>query len=268
MNQIGWISAVLCCVALLTLWVWSAKRLDAARLEAEAARTSNEANLRLLRLSATDQRNVALSLFGHAAAANAPDGSLAGLARRLFDMADTLTQQTDTAAPRFVADEDMALLPVIQFAAEQVAAHLGPSRRAWRLDPAFSRIRLRADRRALNQVLVNALSGAAASTRDGDWIDLSAERTADHFAILVQDEGVGLPVAQNDPHPRESRGIGLRLTLARSLMQAHGGNLIVDSVERVGTSVRLEFPIGRLVEWHEDGKQSFFEKKDQKTFVH
>ena len=98
-------------------------------------------------------------------------------------------------------------------------------------------------------MLVNVLSGAAASTRDGDWIDLCAEVTSSHFAILVQDEGVGLPVAQNDTHPKESRGIGLRLTLARSLMQAHGGSLIVDSVERVGTRVRLELPIERLVEW-------------------
>ena len=140
-------------------------------------------------------------------------------------------------------------MPVILFAAEQVAAYLGPGRRAWRLDPAFTRIRLRADRRALNQVLVNVLSGAAASTRNGDWIDLTAERTADRFTILVQDEGVGLPVARSEAHCREGRGIGLRLTLARSLMQAHGGSLIVDSVERVGTRVRLELPIDRLVEW-------------------
>ena len=140
-------------------------------------------------------------------------------------------------------------MPVIRFAAEQVAAHLGPSRRAWRLDPEFACIRLRADRRALNQVLVNVFAGAAASTRDGDWIDVCAEQAANTFVILVQDEGVGLPVAQNDPHPEESRGIGLRLTLARSLMPAHGGSLIVDSVERVGTRVRLEMPIERVVEW-------------------
>ena len=66
--------------------------MAAARCAAEAASASNEANLRILRLSATDQRNVALGLFGHAAVVNAADGSLAGLARRLFDMSDTLTQ--------------------------------------------------------------------------------------------------------------------------------------------------------------------------------
>ncbi len=247
MDRACWIIAFVSCAALASLWAWHARQLASARREAAAARASSEATLRLLRLSATDQRNVALSLFGHEAS-GVPDGSLSALARRLFDMADTLTQQTETSVARFVADEDMPLLPVIQFAVEQVAAQLGPSRRAWRLDPAFGRIRLRADRRALNQVLVNVLSGAAACTRDGDWIDLSAERGRGHFAILVQDEGVGLPVA-GDRHPTESRGIGLRLTLARSLVQAHGGSLIVDSVERVGTRVRIELPIARLVEW-------------------
>ena len=63
----------------------------------------------------------------------------------------------------------------------------------------------------------------------------------------MQDEGIGLPVAANDQHVEESRGIGLRLTLARSLMQAHSGALTVESAERVGTRVRLSFPARRLV---------------------
>ena len=177
--------------ALVFVLARSDRQQAAAKRAASEAMSCNEATLRILRLSATEQRNVALSLLGHAAAADAPNGSLAGLARRLFDMSDTLIQQTETTALRFVADEDLALMSVVQFAAEQVAAHLGPSRRAWRLDAAFSRIRLRADRRALNQVLVHVLSGAAACTRDGDWIDVCAEVTANRFAILVQDEGVG-----------------------------------------------------------------------------
>ena len=132
---------------------------------------------------------------------------------------------------------------MVEFAVAQVSAHLGPGRRAWRIDPAFGPARLPADRRALNQVLVSVLTAAAAATRDGDWIELSLRQEAEGAVITVQDEGVGLPVAQHHARQEDSRGIGLRLTLARSLMQAHGGSLTVQSAERVGTRVRLWFPV-------------------------
>lgn len=255
----GWLNAAMdmppilsvlsCAVAAgaLACCVEHVRRRRAERVAAEAI-ALRDATMRLLRLSAGDQRNVALTLFGHARAACPSQTTLAALARRLLDMSEDLTRQTEAeGAVRTLAEEDIRLMPLIEFAMAQVAAHLGPSRRAWRVDETFGQVRLFADRRALNQVLVNVLSGAAASTRDGDWIELSAESDAETWSIVVQDEGIGLPVAQNDAHPEESRGIGLRLTLARSLMQAHGGSLIVDSTERVGTRVRLGFPAARLL---------------------
>ena len=237
-------------IAGIALLAWLLGHLRGVRIGREAATAllTRDTTLRLLRLSATDQRNVALALLGHAETARPPDPALVGLARRLLDMSEDLIQQTDTpAALRFLAEEDMRLMPVVEFAMAQVAAHLGPSRRAWRLDPAFERTRLLADRRAINQILVNVMAGAAASTRDGDWIEVSAE-TGDHgWAVVVQDEGIGLPVVRTDENPQESRGIGLQLTLARSLMKAHGGSLIVDSTEGVGTRVCLRFPPERLL---------------------
>jgi cell cycle sensor histidine kinase DivJ len=207
-----------------------------------------ESTVRLLRLTASDQRNVALALFGHAQTAEPPDTELAGLARRLLDMSEDLTQQTETPdATRRLQEEEVQLLPVIEFAMAQVAAHLGPGRRTWRLTPDLERVALRADRRAVNQVLVNVLSGAAAATRNGDRIELSTETGTHTWSLIVQDEGIGLPISPSDMHREESRGIGLRLTLARSLMQAHDGTLTVESAERVGTRVRLSFPASRVL---------------------
>jgi signal transduction histidine kinase len=249
MGTLPW-SLALCCMAVAALAAWLDGRCRAMRAMrvAQAALCTQEATMRLLRLSAGDQRNVALTMFGQAQTSTPADPALTALARRLLDMSEDLTQQTETpSAVRTLAAEDMQLMPVLEFAMAQVAAHLGPSRRAWRIDPSFERTRLLADRRALNQVLVNVLSGAAASTRDGDWIELSAEPGEDDWSIVVQDEGIGLPVAQLDTRPEESRGIGLRLTLARSLMQAHGGKLTVESAERVGTRVRLSLPRFRLL---------------------
>jgi len=241
-------AAIFLCLAALPVVAWCGARL-AARAHAarqQAHCTAHEATLRLLRLAASDQRNIALTLFGHAQ--HAADPALTGIARRLFDMSETLVTQTESPDhPRHLTEEAIEVMPVVEFAVAQIASHLGPSRRAWRIEGSLADIRLWADRRALNQVLVNVLSGAATTTRHGDWIELSAEHAADEWAILVQDEGIGLPVAQTDRHPTESRGLGLQLTLARSLMQAHGGSLSVESTERVGTRLRLGFPSKRVL---------------------
>ncbi len=249
MELSAWHLELPCAVGLAWL-VWARERVR-RRLAEKAAtdlRHSQESTLRLLRMSTGDQRNLALTLIGHAEALQPADPSLTGLARRLLEMSDSLVEHTEAPdAPRYLADEVLAILAAVEFAMAQVVAHLGPSRRAWRVDPAFDGVTLQADRRALNQVLVSVLTGAASATRDGDWIELSVLREQGWLCLMVQDEGTGLPVNPNDAHPEESRGIGLRLILARSLMQAHGGTLTVQSAECVGTRVSLRFPESRLV---------------------
>lgn len=240
---------LICLAALASAVVYRelSRRRDAER-QCTTLHTGYESTVRLLRLAAGDQRNVALALFGHAQTTEPPDAELAGLARRLLDMSEDLTQQTETPdATRHLQEEEVALMPVIEFAMAQVAAHLGPGRRTWRLTSDLEHVKLLADRRAMNQVLVNVLSGAAAATRNGDWIELSSAADGDTWSLIVLDEGIGLPLGPNDSHRDESRGIGLRLTLARSLMQAHDGTLTVESAERVGTRVRLSFPAGRVL---------------------
>ena len=238
------------CAAFLAWAILARERARRRRAENAAAdlRQAQESTLRLLRLSTGDQRNLALTLIGHAEALQPADAALTGLARRLLELSETLVEQTEAPdAPRFIRDEMVLLGDAVEFALAQVVSHLGPSRRVWRIDPMAETASLLADRRALNQVLVSVLTAAAAATRDGDWIELTLHTDDKGLVLVVQDEGVGLPVAQNHVHPEESRGIGLRLTLARSLMQAHAGSLAVHSAERVGTRVTLRFPPERLL---------------------
>ena len=201
---------------------------------------------RMLRLVAGDMRGVALSLLSHPDG-TPPQAAVSGTARRLLDLSeDVLSQMESPDAPRQLDETRFALRPVLEFAVAQVAAQLGPAERSWRMGQELADIELLADQRAVNQVLVLALSSAAACTRGDDWIEISGEMQESEWVLAVQDEGIGLPALGAEGPSHESRGLGLGLALARSLMSAHGGGLKVETAAHVGTRVRLGFPVARV----------------------
>ncbi len=240
-------------------WLMERRRRCLAARGAEAAQAAHGEILRLLRLAAGDQRKLGLTLLGHAQNTrhDAPgEAALKTLARRLLDLSDDLVRQTEVPdGVNGLVEEDIFLMPVVEHAVAQVASHLGPGRRVWRIDPVFVRSCLLADRRAINQVLVNVLSSAAAATADGDLIEITAEPGAAEWSIYVLDEGIGLSAPLGHAAPDDSRGIGLQLTLARRLMLAHGGTLSIESREHVGTRVRLGFPLARILECRPANRQ-------------
>ncbi len=147
---------------------------------------------------------------------------------------------------RRLEETQFAVLPVVEFAVAQVASQLGPNGRGWRIGREMAETALHADQRALNQILVLVLSSAAASTRGGDWIEISCAIDGGEWVLVVQDDGVGLPVLLGEADGHDMRGLGFGLALAKSLMLAHGGSLKVETAPTVGTRVRLGFPAERV----------------------
>jgi signal transduction histidine kinase len=217
-------------------------------------REERAAVTRMMRLVAGDMRGFALSLLDHAQTSGGSDAAISGTARRLLTLSDDVLSQTDAPdGPPRLQESRFLLMPVLEFAVAQVAAQLGPAGRAWRIGPELNDVSLIADQRALNQILVLVLSSAAASTRAGDWIEITGALQENallekDWALTVQDEGIGLPMLQGDCEAHEARGVGFGLALARNLMAAHDGTLKVETAARVGTRVRLAFPAARLCE--------------------
>jgi signal transduction histidine kinase len=226
-------------------------RILAQRLDASLARS--QALVRLAKLTAGDLRGPALSLLGHAENTPAPlQSSLVGVCRFLLDLAEALLDQTEEpGTARTLRVETVVLGPLLDFVVAQVAAQLGPGRRAWRLAPGLELVTLMVDRRALHQVLLRVLTGAALATGDGDLIDITASAEGGGWMLLVEDEGNGLAVARVEGAGLETRGVGVGLALARSLMQAHGGTLVLESTAQVGTRASLRFPPARVVNYVE-----------------
>lgn len=107
------------------------------------------------------------------------------------------------------------------------------------------------DRRRLRQVLLNLLSNAIKFTEQGS-ITLSAKKRGDEFLFAVMDTGPGIPremqarifepfvQATNDN--KHAPGTGLGLPISRSLVQAHGGDLWMESALGEGTTFFFTLP--------------------------
>ncbi len=99
---------------------------------------------------------------------------------------------------------------------------------------------VKCDRVRLSQVLSNLLNNAAKYTRGGGSIHLSIEREGSECVFRVRDNGIGIPpemlskvfdlFTQVERSLDRSRGgLGVGLTLARRLIEMHGGRIDVAS---------------------------------------
>jgi PAS domain S-box-containing protein len=118
---------------------------------------------------------------------------------------------------------------------------------------------IRADKRALKQILLNLLSNAVKFTPRGGGVALGAGREPDGgIAIGVADTGIGIaaadiakamePFGQVDSSlTRRYQGAGLGLPISRSLIELHGGRLDLDSKPGAGTTATIRLPPERAV---------------------
>jgi len=119
--------------------------------------------------------------------------------------------------------------------------------------------RLCADETKIRQVLLNLLSNALKYTPAGGRVSVTASvgRKGD-LNISVVDTGIGIdpedvptvltPFGQvENAENRDTRGTGLGLPLAKSLVERHGGALSLHSQPGKGTTITVRFPPVRLV---------------------
>ncbi len=107
----------------------------------------------------------------------------------------------------------------------------------------------------LQQIHANLLSNAAKYTPRGGHIRIAAERRDGHARVSVRDDGVGIPkdmldsvfdlfVQSNRTLERAAGGLGVGLTLVRSLVTMHGGEVAAASEgEGKGSEVTVQLPL-------------------------
>lgn len=123
---------------------------------------------------------------------------------------------------------------------------------------------LTADRRALRQMMFNLLSNAIKFTPPGGSITVSSCPTPDGgLEIAVADTGIGIaPEDQaavfeafrrtKEAERRRIQGTGLGLPLVKSMIEAHGGRVVLTSKAGAGTRLALLFPPDAVGAWTVD----------------
>jgi two-component system cell cycle sensor histidine kinase PleC len=113
------------------------------------------------------------------------------------------------------------------------------------------------DQMRLKQIVLNLLSNAVKFTPAGGHVTIGAQHTATGGVdIFVRDTGIGMapeqiPVALEpfrqigSAHARQFEGTGLGLSLVKSLVELHNGELFIESALNAGTTVRARFPAAR-----------------------
>jgi signal transduction histidine kinase len=105
------------------------------------------------------------------------------------------------------------------------------------------------DRYRLLQVLRNLLHNAVRHTGSGGEVCLGARVEAEQLRIDVADTGDGLDEAaqahlfERFATTRSHGGVGLGLYIVKQLVEAHGGQVVVESEREVGTTFTVSLPI-------------------------
>ncbi|HUI65119.1 MAG TPA: HAMP domain-containing sensor histidine kinase [Bacteroidota bacterium] len=122
------------------------------------------------------------------------------------------------------------------------------------LDPAIPHIQ--ADAEAVQEALINIIDNAIKYSPKVKFLRIQTGTAADGISVEIEDHGIGISSeyhrkifetfyrASSDVVPGAS-GSGLGLTIAKHIMDAHGGRIELRSSLGKGSTFRLVFPLGR-----------------------
>jgi PAS domain S-box-containing protein len=179
------------------------------------------------------------------------------LARLVDDLLDASRLQAGRLPFRDIEDVDLRLIArrVIERYTPQ-APTADPARQhrlVLNFTPADDFPTVRGDPQRLEQVLDNLVSNAIKYSPRGGVVEIKGEASAVEVVISVRDEGIGIPLEEQEriftrfhrvesPETRAVAGTGLGLYLTRAIIQAHGGRCWVDSIPGQGATFYVALP--------------------------
>ncbi|MEO8362845.1 MAG: ATP-binding protein [Ilumatobacteraceae bacterium] len=154
-------------------------------------------------------------------------------------------EMANVSMPELVTTVCQELTPLAESGAIKVECDAGPSRAV-----------VQGDRGKLQSAVVNIVSNAIKFSPRGAVVNLGCTVDESNHRVLFtcQDRGIGIPAAdQGELFTRFYRasnamtkfipGTGLGLTIVKQIVNDHGGEIRLTSVEGIGTTVVIDLPL-------------------------
>ncbi|NDV28798.1 HAMP domain-containing sensor histidine kinase [Desulfovibrio sp. JC010] len=112
------------------------------------------------------------------------------------------------------------------------------------------------DHQRILQMLGNLVDNSLKYTPRGGKVALRTERDGDSIIISVEDSGPGIEPLERErifeklyriDKSRSTKGLGLGLSLAKAVMEAHGGNISIQSSKLGGALFEVSFPCEKKI---------------------
>jgi PAS domain S-box-containing protein len=154
-----------------------------------------------------------------------------------------------------LSNEDVA--QILEDVLQRFRSQVEESRVAVIFDYANNLPRLNVDRQRLEQLFTNLIINATQAMPNGGQLSLQTRaapsqngKAADEVIVTIADTGPGIPV-ETQQHIFEpffttkTRGTGLGLTIARRIVEEHGGTISIESEADQGTRFIIHLPVTR-----------------------
>ena len=229
-----------------------------ARAEAESAVQSRDD---ILAIVSHDLRNPLNIIAMSANLLEAPIGDAKratqlGIIRRAVTrmnrlIGDLLDVSQITSGTLRISTEPADVAAICEEAGHVFLPLLATKEQAFQCRPPVQPLFVQADRDRISQVLSNLIGNAHKFTPEGGQVELRAEALDGFVRFSVADTGPGLS-ARDLPHifdrfwqSRRVRrgGVGLGLPIAKGIVNAHGGDIWVESTAGVGTTFFFTLPV-------------------------
>jgi K+-sensing histidine kinase KdpD len=234
------------------------ERLQAATIETEALRRSDEVKTALLRAVSHDLRSPLTAVIAAGDALGSPSidegdrralaGAVVDEASRLSNLVDKLLDLSRLEAGQAHPRPDWCSIEeVVAAAVDDLGERSDSIRVALDRDLPF----VRADAAQLERAIANLLENAIRFS-GGEQSLVRGRALSDRVVIRVVDRGPGIPPGDIDhvfepfyqrPDDRPHEGSGLGLAIVRGLVEVNGGRVWAESVPSQGTTFVIELPL-------------------------
>lgn len=165
---------------------------------------------------------------------------------------DFLDLQRIESGKQLYEFQNLDIMPVIEEVIE--IQKVNTSIHEFVIDLHTEQTTISADKDKIQQVLMNLIGNAVKYSPEGGSITIRCSDSGQYLQVDIIDEGLGIPQEAlpklfskfyriDNSDRREIGGTGLGLAIVKEIVQAHNGNITVESEQGKGSTFTIRFPL-------------------------